>query len=322
MRAVQVDDQGELTIAEVTEPVLGSDEVLVRVAGAGVNRADLLQRTGKYPPPDGASDVLGLEVSGTVEAVGAAVTGWAEGQQVCALLAGGGYAELVAVPETQLLPVPDGLDLVTAAALPEAACTVWSNLVGAAHLAPGESVLIHGGSGGVGTIAIQVARQLGARVLTTAGGPDRVRRCRELGAEVGIDHREEDFRQVVREVTEGRGVDVVLDVIGAAYLEQNVASLATGGRLVVIGLQRGRRAELDLGRLLTQRISVHGTTLRARPRAEKAEIVAGVRQRLWPWVGAGRVRPVVHATYPVDQVARAHTEMESGAVFGKVLLTV
>ncbi|MDD9206499.1 NAD(P)H-quinone oxidoreductase, partial [Georgenia sp. 10Sc9-8] len=310
MRAVQVDDQGELTIAEVAEPALGSDEVLVRVAAAGVNRADLLQRAGTYPPPAGASDVLGLEVSGTVEAVGAAVTGWTEGQQVCALLSGGGYAELVAVPASQLLPVPDGMDVVTAAALPEATCTVWSNLVGAAHLAPGESVLVHGGSGGVGTIAIQVARELGARVLTTAGGPDRVRRCRELGAEVGIDHRQEDFRRVVQEVTEGRGVDIVLDVIGAAYLEQNVASLATGGRLVVIGLQRGRRAELDLGRLLTKRASVHGTTLRARPRAEKAAIVAGVRQRLWPWVTAGRVGPVVHATYPVEQTAQAHTEME------------
>ena len=320
MRAITITDDSDLLLTDVADPRPGPGEVLVRVAAAGVNRADLLQRAGHYPPPPGASEILGLEVSGTVAALGEGVTGWAEGDEVCALLAGGGYAELVAVPAGQLLPAPAGLDLVDAAALPEAVCTAWSNLVGTGGLRAGETVLVHGGSGGVGSAAIQLAFAVGARVLTTAGGPERTARCRELGADVAIDHRTQDVVAAVEEATEGRGVDVILDVLGAGGLDQNVRSLATGGRLVVIGTQKGRKGEIDLGRLLTKRASVHATTLRARPLEEKAAIVADVRERAWPLLDDGRLRPVVAERLPLAEAARAHELLDSGAVFGKVLL--
>ncbi len=323
MRAITISRPGGpdvLTPAELPDPVPGAGEVLVAVAAAGVNRADVLQRLGHYPPPPGAPDTPGLEVSGTVTAVGPEVAGWRVGDRVAALVDGGGYAEAALVPAAQLLPVPDGLDLVDAAALPEAACTAWSNLVTVGGLHEGATALVHGGSGGVGSIATQLGAALGARVLTTAGGPDRVARCRELGADVAIDHRTEDFVAAAREATRGRGVDVILDVVGAAYLERNLAALAPDGRLVVIGLQRGRRTELDLGLLLSRRASVHGTTLRARPAAQKAAIVADVREHVWPLVAAGVVRPVVHARLPLAEAPRAHELLESGAVFGKVLL--
>ena len=323
MRAITISRPGGpdvLTPAELPDPVPGAGEVLVAVAAAGVNRADVLQRLGHYPPPPGAPDTPGLEVSGTVTAVGPEVAGWRVGDRVAALVDGGGYAEAALVPAAQLLPVPDGLDLVDAAALPEAACTAWSNLVTVGGLHEGATALVHGGSGGVGSIATQLGAALGARVLTTAGGPDRVARCRELGADVAIDHRTEDFVAAAREATRGRGVDVILDVVGAAYLERNLATLAPDGRLVVIGLQRGRRTELDLGVLLSRRASVHGTTLRARPAAQKAAIVADVREHVWPFVAAGVVRPVVHARLPLAEAPRAHELLESGAVFGKVLL--
>jgi len=320
MRAITITDDSDLLLTDVADPRPGPGEVLVRVAAAGVNRADLLQRAGHYPPPPGASEILGLEVSGTVAALGEGVTGWAEGDEVCALLAGGGYAELVAVPAGQLLPAPAGLDLVDAAALPEAVCTAWSNLVGTGRLRAGETVLVHGGSGGVGSAAIQLAFAVGARVLTTAGGPERTARCRELGADVAIDHRTQDVVAAVEEATEGRGVDVILDVLGAGGLDQNVRSLATGGRLVVIGTQKGRKGEIDLGRLLTKRASVHATTLRARPLEEKAAIVADVRERAWPLLDDGRLRPVVAERLPLAEAARAHELLDSGAVFGKVLL--
>ena len=320
MRAITITDDSDLLLTDVPAPRPGPGEVLVRVAAAGVNRADLLQRAGHYPPPPGASEILGLEVSGTVAALGEGVTGWAEGDEVCALLAGGGYAELVAVPAGQLLPAPAGLDLVDAAALPEAVCTAWSNLVGTGRLRAGETVLVHGGSGGVGSAAIQLAFAVGARVLTTAGGPERTARCRELGADVAIDHRTQDVVAAVEEATEGRGVDVILDVLGAGGLDQNVRSLATGGRLVVIGTQKGRKGEIDLGRLLTKRASVHATTLRARPLEEKAAIVADVRERAWPLLDDGRLRPVVAERLPLAEAARAHELLDSGAVFGKVLL--
>jgi putative PIG3 family NAD(P)H quinone oxidoreductase len=248
-------------------------------------------------------------------------TTWKPGDRVAALLAGGGYAEKVVVPAEQVLPVPDHIDLVDAAALPEAVCTAWSNLVMVAKLAAGELVLVHGGSGGVGTIALQLAHALGARVATTAGGPERVARCRDLGADIAIDHRSEDFVAVLKEATEGRGVDVVLDVLGAGYLERNVQVLGTDGRLVVIGLQRGRRGEIDLGAMLAKRLSLFGTTLRSRPRDQKAAIVAEVAAHAWPLLGDGRLRPVVHARLPLADAARAHELLESGAVFGKVLLT-
>ncbi|PJJ68641.1 putative PIG3 family NAD(P)H quinone oxidoreductase [Sediminihabitans luteus] len=324
MRAITVDDEDahrNLTVADVPENPLAAGRVRVAVAAAGVNRADLLQRAGHYPPPPGASEILGLEVSGVVQDVGPGVTDWSPGDAVCALLDGGGYAERVDVPAAQLLPVPAGIDLVDAAALPEAACTAWSNLVDVARLQPGETLLVHGGSGGVGSFAIQLGVALGARVATTAGGPERVARCRDLGAAVGIDHRTQDAVAAVRAATDGRGADVVLDVVGAAALGDNVRVLATGGRLVVIGMQKGRRGELDLGALLTKRASVAGTTLRARPLDEKAAIVAAVRAHVWPHVEAGRIRPVVHARVPLAEAARAHTMLESGEAFGKVLLT-
>lgn len=328
MRAVSVETPGGpevLRIVEVADPVPAPGEVVIEVAAAGVNRADLLQRAGYYPPPAGAPPWPGLEVSGTVVAVGPddGSPRWEVGDRVAALLDGGGYAERVAVPAAQLLPVPDGVGLVEAAALPEAVCTVWSMLwspVTVTALLPGEWLLVHGGSGGVGTTAVQLAAALGAKVLTTAGGPERTARCLDLGAHAVIDHRTEDFVARVREVTEGRGVDVVLDVIGAAYLERNVEALATGGRLVVIGLQKGRRAEIDLRTLLTKRATVTGATLRARPLAEKAQIVAEVREHAWPLVAEGRVRPVVHQQLPLADAARAHELLDSGGAFGKVLL--
>lgn len=310
---------GALVVEERPDPVRGAGEVLIDVAAAGVNNADLLQRAGRYPAPPGAPDWLGLEVSGTVAEADDA-SGLAPGDPVVALLAGGGYAERVSVPAGQVLPVPDGVGLVEAAALPEAACTAWSTLE-AARLARGEWLLVHGGSGGVGSHAVQLAAALGARVATTAGGPERVARCRELGAELAVDHRAEDFVARVREATDGRGVDVVLDVVGGAYLGRNLEALATGGRLAVIGLQRGRRGELDLGLLLSRRATVLGTTLRARPAAEKAAIVAGVGRHVWPLVAEGRVRPVVHATLPLGRAEDAHALLRSGEVFGKVLLT-
>lgn len=322
MRFVAVDDHDDarpMTVRTRPDPVRRPGEVLVDVAAAGVNNADVLQRAGRYPPPAGAPDWLGLEVSGTVVEADAG-SAHAAGDRVVALLAGGGYADRVVVPEGQVLPVPDGVGLVEAAALPEAACTVWSTF-DAARLRAGDWVLVHGGSGGIGTTAVQVARALGARVVATAGGPERAERCRALGAEVAVDHRSEDFVARVREVTDGHGADVVLDVVGAAYLGRNLQALATGGRLAVIGLQKGRRAELDLGLLLARRATVLGTTLRARPAAEKAAIVAAVGRHVWPMVAEGRVRPVVHAVLPLAEAARAHRMLTAGEVFGKVLLT-
>jgi NADPH:quinone reductase len=327
MRVVDVTEPGGpevLRLSEMPEPAPGPGEVVVEVAGAGVNNADLLQRAGRYPPPPGAPSWPGLEVSGRVVAVGqpaadGRAVSWREGDEVAALLDGGGYAERVAVAAGQVLPAPDGVDLVDAAALPEAACTVWSTLQ-AAGFAPGQRLLVHGGSGGVGSLAVQLGAALGMHVVTTAGGPERAERCRDLGAEVVVDHRSEDFVERVREATGGRGVDVVLDVVGGAYLERNLAALATGGRLAVIGLQKGRRAELDLGVLLAKRATVLGTTLRSRPPAEKADIVAAVREHVWPLVSAGRVRPVVHERLPLADAGRAHRLMAAGEVFGKLLL--
>lgn len=324
MRAVDVEVPGgpeALSMAEVGDPLPALGDIVVHVAAAGVNNADLLQRAGHYPPPPGAPSRLGLEISGHVVAVGPGAEGlWQVGDRVAALLDGGGYAERVAVPAAQALPVPDGMDLVDAAALPEAVCTVWSTLAMAARLTAGEWLLVHGGSGGVGTVAVQVGAALGARVAATAGGPDRTERCRRLGARVVVDHRTEDFVARLREETDGHGADVVLDVIGGAYLGRNVEVLATGGRLAVIGLQKGRRGELDLGALLTKRATVLGTTLRSRPASEKAAIVAAVRENVWPMLTDGRLHPVVHARLPLADASSAHELLASGAVFGKVLL--
>ncbi|MFK0255484.1 NAD(P)H-quinone oxidoreductase [Streptomyces sp. NPDC090445] len=325
MHAISIEQPGgpeALVWAEAPDPVPGEGEVLVDVVASAVNRADVLQRQGFYNPPPGASPHPGLECSGRISAVGPGVSGWAVGDEVCALLSGGGYAERVAVPAGQLLPVPEGVDLVTAAALPEAACTVWSNLFMVAHVRPGETVLVHGGSSGIGTMAIQLAKAVGATVAVTAGGPEKLARCKELGADVLIDYREQDFVAEVRAATGGAGADVILDIIGAKYLARNVDALAVNGRLAIIGLQGGVKAELNLGTLLSKRAAIAGTTLRARPPAEKAAIVAAVREHVWPLVAAGRIRPVVHAVYPVREVAEAHRTMESSTHVGKLLLTM
>ena len=277
MRAVVITEPGGpevLQWLDVPDPVAGPGEVVIEVAAGGVNRADLMQRQGFYPPPPGAPPYPGLECSGRVRSVGEGVTGWQPGDEVCALLSGGGYAEQVAVPQGQLLPVPGSVGVITAAAFPETACTVYANVFSLARLAEGEMLLVHGGSGGIGTMAIQLAKASGARVACTAGSPRKLARCRELGADVAIDYRTEDFVAVVLDATGGAGADVILDIMGASYLARNLAALTTGGRLVVIGRQGGSRAEIDLGVLQAKRASLHATTLRARPADEKAATTA------------------------------------------------
>src|SRR3954463_11421418 len=326
MRAVTISEPGGpevLTWGEVPDPVCGAGEVVIDVAATAVNRADLLQRQGHYPPPKGASGILGLECSGIVSEVGEGVTAWSVGDEVCALLAGGGYAERVAVPAGQVLPRPSGVELATAAALPEVVCTVWSNVFMLAGLTRGDDFLVHGGSSGIGTMAIQLAARAGARVFATAGTAAKLDVCRELGAEVGINYREEDFVERVREETDGAGVDVVLDNMGAKYLARNVDALALGGRLVCIGMQGGTKAELDLGKLMRKRAAIHATTLRARPATgpgSKAEIVAAVRHDVWPDVERGVVRPIVDRRLPMSRAAEAHRVVDAGEHVGKVLL--
>jgi putative PIG3 family NAD(P)H quinone oxidoreductase len=325
MKAVVTERPGGpevLSVQEVPDPAPRPDEVVVDVKATAVNRADTRQRVGLYDPPPGAPPYLGLECSGTISAVGADVRGWSVGDQVCALLGGGGYAEKVAVPVGQLLTVPDNVDLIEAAALPEAACTVWSNLFGPLGLSPGESVLIHGGSSGIGTFAIQLARARGARVACTASMADKLDRCRELGAEILVNYREEDFVFALRKATGGRGVDVVLDIIGASYLNRNVEVLAEHGRLLVIGIQSGTDAQLDLTMLLRKRAVVTGTTLRSRSPEEKAHIVAEVQKHVWPLIASGAVRPVVDCVLPLENAADAHRLVEQSTHVGKVVLTI
>jgi putative PIG3 family NAD(P)H quinone oxidoreductase len=323
MRAVTITSPGGpevLEVLDVPDPVPAPGEVVVRVAAAGVNRADLLQRQGFYPPPPGAPPYPGLECSGRIAALGQGVSGWQTGDEVCALLAGGGYAEQVAVPAVQLLPRPAEVSLVHAAALPEVACTVYSNVFSAGGLAPGETLLVHGGASGIGTMAIQLARAHGARVACTASTA-KLDRCRQLGADLAISYSDEDFVQAIADFTDGRGADFILDIIGAAYLPRNVAALATGGRLVVIGMQGGNSGELDLGQLLRKRASVRAATLRARPVDEKAVIVADVLAGVWPLISSGAVTPVIDQVLPLAEAAAAHRRMESGAHVGKILLT-
>jgi putative PIG3 family NAD(P)H quinone oxidoreductase len=325
MRAVVISEPGGpdvLHLADVPDPEAAPGEAVVEIVGAGVNRADVMQRMGLYPPPAGAPPYPGLECSGRVAALGEGVDGWAVGDEVCALLAGGGYAERVAVPAGQLLPLPAGVSLSDAAGLPEVVCTVHSNVFGSAALEPEETLLVHGGASGIGTMAIQLAREQGARVVCTAGTPDKLERCRELGADLAVNYHTEDFVEAVRDFTGGAGADVILDIVGAAYLARNVAVLATGGRLVEIGLQGGTRAELDLGMLLGKRASIHATTLRARPKEQKAAIVAAVREQVWPLIEAGRVRPVIDRVLPLAEAPEAHRLMENGSHFGKILLAV
>ena len=320
VRAIVVTAPGEpLTLAEVPEPEAGRADLLVQVAAAGVNRADLLQAAGLYPPPPGAPPWPGLEVSGTVVSVGADVAGWAVGDRLAALLPGGGYAQRVAVPAGLALPVGDRPDLVDAAALPEALATVWSTLARAGFEA-GDTVLVRGGSGGIGTVAVQLARAAGARVLATAGGPERCAGVAALGVDVVVDHRAPGLVEAVLAATDGRGVDIVLDVIGAAALAENLTMLAADGRLAIVGLQKGRRGELDLGLMMDKRAALVVTALRSRPLAQKLTIMADVREHVWPMVTAGRIRPVVHARLPLAAAAEAHRAMAAGEAFGKILL--
>jgi putative PIG3 family NAD(P)H quinone oxidoreductase len=324
VRAITVPTPGgpeAMVLADVPEPVLGDHEVLIRVTAAGVNGADLSQRRGHYNPPPGAPDWLGLEVSGVIAAIGPDVSGWSVGDPVCALLAGGGYAEFVAVDAGLVLPVPEGVDLVEAAGLPEVAATVWSNVYGHAKLQPGETLLVHGGSSGIGSMAIQLGAATGAHVITTAGSPEKAAFCRRLGAEVAIDYTQQDFVEVVVDATEGRGADVVLDMVGGDYLERNIRALAREGRIMEIASRRGP-STFDINHLMMKRGLIWATTLRARPLAEKVAIIAEVRSQVWPLIEAGRVRPVVDSVFPLEDAAEAHLRMESSTHIGKILLQV
>ncbi|EMD30136.1 NAD(P)H-quinone oxidoreductase [Amycolatopsis azurea] len=321
MYAITIREPGDpdvLEWAEVPDPVAGEGEVVIEVAASAVNRADLLQRQGNYPPPPGASDILGLECSGTIAEIGEGVEGWRIGDEVCALLAGGGYGEKVAVPAGQLLPLPAEVELLAAAGLPEVACTVWANVVMHAGLSEGEVLLVHGGAGGIGTHAIQVAKALGATVAVTAGSAARLESCRQLGADITINYKEQDFVEVLR--AETGGADVILDNMGAKYLDRNIDALKADGRLVVIGMQGGVKGELNIGKLLGKRVSVYAAGLRSRPLAQKAAIVADVRERLWPLVEQGSVKPIVGQVVPMAEASSAHRALEEGTVFGKVLL--
>ncbi|GGJ15830.1 NAD(P)H-quinone oxidoreductase [Streptomyces brasiliensis] len=323
MHAITIPEPGgpeALVWDEVPDPVPGEGEVLVEVVASAVNRADLLQRQGFYKPPPGASSYPGLECSGRIAAVGPGVSGWAVGDEVCALLAGGGYAEKVVVPAGQLLPVPEGVDLKQAAALPEVVCTVWSNVFMISHLRPGETLLVHGGSSGIGTMAIQLAKAVGAKVAVTAGTKEKLDYCAELGADILVNYREQDFVAEVKQATDGAGADVILDNMGAKYLDRNVQTLAVNGRLAVIGLQGGAKGELNLGALLNKRAAITATSLRARPLAEKAAVVAAVREHVWPLLTAGHVRPIVDRELPMAEAAEAHRVLEASDHIGKVLL--
>lgn len=325
MRAIVTDGAGGpevLQVAELPDVAPGPGEVAIDVVATAVNRADTLQRQGFYPPPPGASDIIGLECSGTIAALGDGVAGFEIGQPVCALLAGGGYASRVVVPAPQVMRVPAGVDLVSAAALPEVACTVWSNVFMVAGLQPEETFLVHGGAGGIGTMAIQLAHALGIRVLTTAGSPEKRRLCEDLGATLAIDYREDDFVARTREATGGRGADVILDNMGAKYLPRNVDALATEGRLVIIGMQGGAKGELPIGTLLAKRGAVIATSLRGRPVAGKGTICRAVEEHVWPLVEAGAVRAIIDRVLPLEDVRQAHELMDAGGHSGKIVLTL
>jgi putative PIG3 family NAD(P)H quinone oxidoreductase len=327
MQAITIGQPGGPEVLEWTEapdPTPKPGEVLIDVAATAVNRADLLQRQGFYPPPKGASEILGLECSGTIAALGDGVEGWQVGDEVCALLAGGGYAEKVAVPAVQLLPRPKNVSLVDAAGLPEVVCTVWSTVVQTAGLTENDVLLVHGGAGGIGTCAIQIGKALNVTVAVTAGSDERLAKCRELGADITINYKTQDFVEEVKKATDGHGADVVLDNMGASYLARNIDVLAMDGRVVNIGMQGGVKGELNIGALMAKRGGVLSAGLRARPvtgKGSKADIVADVRARLWPLVEAGQVLPIIGRTLPMAQAAEAHRALEASDVFGKVVLT-
>ena len=311
-----------LTPVERPRPVAGPEEVLIRVAAAGVNRPDVMQRQGRYPPPPGASDIPGLEVAGTIEEVGVAVREWRTGDGVCALVSGGGYAEYCTAPVPQCLPIPRGLDAIQGAGIPETTFTVWTNLFERGRLVRGESVLIHGGSSGIGTTAIQLARALGARVFATAGSDEKCAACEALGAERAINYKEVDFTEAIREATNGRGVDLILYMVGGDYLQRNLDALATDGRLVEIGVLGGAKAQINVMSVLQRRLTITGSTLRARSVAEKGAIARAVHAVVWPLLESGAVRVLVHATFPLRDAAEAHRVMESSAHVGKLILTL
>jgi len=325
MRAVVASHPGDADVLEIEErpdPVPGAHEVRIRVTAAGLNGADLSQRRGFYPSPAGAPDWPGLEVSGTVDAVGEQVGEWRVGDRVCALLPGGGYAELVTVDSGLVLPVPDSVDLVEAAGLPEVAATVWSNVFDIGRLTAGETLLVHGGSSGIGTMAIQLGRALGADVIATAGSDDKAAFCREVGAHAAVNYREQDFVEAVRAFTDGHGADVVLDIVGGAYIARDLDALAAGGRILSIAVRDRQPASVDMGLMMRKRASLHGTTLRARPLAERTAIIAAVRAKVWPLLADGRVRPVIDSVFPFEDAPAAHRRMESSAHRGKILLRV
>jgi len=325
MIAIEIRQPGEpevLTPVERPRPSIGPEDVLIKVAAAGVNRPDVMQRQGRYPPPPGASDIPGLEVSGTIDEVGSEVRDLQVGEQVCALISGGGYAEYCAAPAPQCLPIPRGVDLIHAAAIPETTFTVWTNMVERGRLSRGETVLIHGGSSGIGTTAIQIAKALGARVLTTAGSAEKCSACEALGADRAINYRETDFVTAVREATGGAGVDVVLDMVGGDYLQRNLESLAMEGRLVQIGQLGGPKAQINMIPVLQRRLTITGSTLRARTVAQKAVLAKAVYENVWPLFESGKLRVLVHETFPLRDAARAHRVMESSAHIGKLVLVV
>jgi NADPH:quinone reductase len=325
MIAIDITRPGDPEVLVSTErprPAVAAGEVLIKVAAAGVNRPDVFQRRGRYPPPPGASDIPGLEVSGTIEEVAADVRNLRVGDAVCALVAGGGYAEYCAAPAPQCLPIPRGVDLVAAAAIPETFFTVWTNVFERGRLHAGETLLVHGGSSGIGTTAIQLARARGCRVFATAGTPEKCRACERLGAERAIDYRREDFVGVVRQLTNGRGADVILDMVGADYFARNIDALAVEGRLVEIATLQGAKTELNIQTIMQRRLTITGSTLRARSIEDKGAIARAVHQHVWPLLESGAVKPVVHTTFPLREAAAAHRLMESSAHIGKIVLTV
>lgn len=325
MRCIEISEPGGpevLKPATRPTPTPAAGEVLIEVAAAGVNRPDVLQRKGGYPPPKGASDIPGLEVSGTIVALGDGVTAWKVGDEVCALLTGGGYAEYCVAPAPQCLPIPGPLDFAEAAALPETFFTVWTNVFDRARLQPGETLLVHGGASGIGTTAIQMASALGATVLATAGGRDRAGAAEVLGAEKGIDYYEEDFVEVVKTFTNGRGVDVILDMVGGDYVQKNLSCLAVEGRLVNIAYLRGAKVEVDLFPVMLKRLTMTGSTLRVQSVEAKGAIAAALKEKIWPLLENETIAPFLHAAFPLDQAHEAHDLMESGALIGKVVLTI
>ena len=325
MIAIEIREPGEpdvLVPVDRPTPAPAEGEVLIRVAAAGVNRPDVFQRRGRYAPPPGASDIPGLEVSGTIEAIGPGVAGWRVGDAVCALVTGGGYAEYCVAPAPQGLPVPRGMDVATAGAIPETFFTVWTNVFQRGRLQPDESILVHGGSSGIGTTAIQLAKATGSRVFATAGSAEKCAACERLGAERAINYRDADFVAVIGELTGGRGVDVVLDMVGGDYFARNIDALAVEGRLVEIATLHGVKAELNIQTVMARRLTITGSTLRPRPIADKAAIAAQLRQHVWPLLESGVVKPIVHATFPLRHAAEAHRVMESSAHIGKLLLLV